>query len=70
MIDPTTGALLDSLAQTYDSDDALAVGNVLAWGNDEIVMGDLSSNQIHVFGTGGTVSFDPAPYRTRGSGCC
>ncbi|MFN2131491.1 MAG: CARDB domain-containing protein, partial [Anaerolineae bacterium] len=62
MIDPTTGALLDSLAQTYDSDDALAVGNVLAWGNDEIVMGDLSSNQIHVFGTGGMVSFDPAPY--------
>ena len=62
VVNPTTAALLNSFAQTYDEDDQLAVGNVLTWGDDEIVMGDISSAKIHVFNSGITVSFSPAPY--------
>ena len=62
VIAPTTGALLDSFAQTFDSGDAMVAGDVLVAANDEIVMGDVSSAKIHVMNSVSTISFTPGAY--------
>jgi hypothetical protein len=59
LINPITGVPSAYFAQTFDSGDRLAVGNVQSTGHDEIVMGDVSSGNIHVFGAGDPVSFKP-----------
>lgn len=59
--DPTAEAPGLCFGQTYDVGDLLAVGDLFAGGDEEIVMADASSGQIHVFGSGLTISLNPGP---------